>query len=368
MSSDGKYNYRSTDLKKIVKNTPEWTPESASQFHPIYKGSKTGKLKISSINDIYNYPDPEYLINPILIKNNLILLTAYAGVGKSILSLIIAYAVVTGNALFNHFHVSRPGRVLIVDEESPGSLLKERLQKAGFTKGMDISFMHFQRVKLDKDDIFDELIRVIKDLKPSLVIFDALIRLHNKEENSTEMAIIMERLRDIVNLGTTVIVIHHHRKGSGTNKESVRGSSDILGGVDMCLSLEDKDGYLILSSQKTRSEPIEPFKLKLITENDSLAFKYEGKQPSDDQLTVKEIAKILQNESKLGVEEILKALKKGTPAIGVGKVRDILKKYSGKDKPFNKQVGPVKNKGIYSLNSSFTDSQDIYKGGNCETE
>lgn len=322
------------------------------------------KLKLSSLGDILNYEDPAYLIEPVLIEKTLTLLTAYAGVGKSLLAVHIAFSILTGRKLFDRY-VSKQGKVLIIDEETPGSFLKDRVIKIGFTNDLPISFLHFQKVKLDNPDCFMDLIQIIKNLNPTLVIFDALIRLHNKKENDTEMALVMERLRDIVNLGTTVLVIHHHRKGAGDKKESVRGSSDILGGVDVSLSLEEKGDYLILSSPKTRSQPIEPIRLKLETVNDTLIFRYMGNELNENQIIINEVTDILQCNIKRSVKEILDELKNRDCEIGQNRLRDILQSATGKE--LIETTGD-RNKKLYSLNSTFTASRGIYTQVNCETE
>lgn len=352
-------------LIELIKAAPKWE-EPASQFHDTYNTHKAVKLKVSSLRDILSYEDPTYLINPILIENTLAILSSYAGVGKSLLSLFIAFSIISGKKLFDHFNVSKHGRVLIVDEENPGSFLKERLMMIGFTDDMPISFLHFQKVKLDRADCFAEITQIVKDLKPVLVIFDALIRIHTAKENdASEMALVMERLRDIVNLGTTVLVIHHHRKGAGDKKESVRGSSDIMGGIDMHLSLEEKGDYLILSSSKTRTRPIEPIRLKLETAGDTLSFRFMGNEVSENQLIINEILEILQGDLRLGVKEILEELKARDHEIGQNKLREVLQGATGKE--LIETTGD-RGKKLYSLNSTFTASRVYIEKVNCEAE
>lgn len=336
-----------------------------SQFHNTYIDNKTVKLKIATLKDIFSYPDPSYLIQSLIVENALIILSSYAGIGKSILSLIIAYTVITGKKLFDIYDVNKQGVVLIVDE-NPGSFLKERLRKIGFHEGMPIYYLHFQKVKIDNKDCFNQLIEIVKEKKPILVIFDALIRIHSARENeATEMSLIMENLRSIVNLGTTVIVLHHHRKGTGDKKEAVRGSSDILGGIDVHLALEEKDDFLILSSPKTRVKPIEPMRLKLEVTEDSISFKYIGKELNQTHTIINEIVEILKDGTPLGVEEIFELLRQSDFKVGINKLRDILKSASGKELIENVED---RGKKLYSLNPTFTASQHIYKLKNCETE
>ena len=313
------------------------------------------KLKISTLQDILDYEYPLYLIEPILIEKTLVILSAYAGTYKSLLSLFIAFSAITGQKLFDFFNISKCGSVLIIDEENPGSFLKERLIKIGFTNGMPISFLHFQKVKLDRLECFKELIQIIKDLKRTLIIFDSLIRFHNAKENETsEMALVMEKLRDIVNLGTTVLIIHHHRKGAGDRKELLRGSSDILGGVNMHLSIEEKGDSLILSSPKTRTKPFDLIRLKLDAIENSLAFRYIGKEINENQIIINEITDILKDDHNLSVKEILEELKNKDYEIGQNRLREILQGATGKE--LTETTGD-RGKKLYSLNSTFTASR-----------
>lgn len=335
-----------------------------SQFHDTYNSREAVKLRVSTVKDIFSYKEPAYLIDKVLIEYALIILSAYAGVGKSLLSLFIARAVLTLEKLFGHFPVTKTGKVLIVDEENPGSFIKKRLQDIGITEDMPLLFLHFQKVKLDNPRCFGQLVQIIEEERPALVIIDALIRVHSGQENeSSDMAPIMEKLRDLVNLGTTVLVIHHHRKGAGDRKESLRGSSDILGGVDMHLSLEEKGEFLLLSSPKTRMKPIEPIKLRIESTGEGMTFKYAGNELSETQVIVGEIEDMLQDGIKLGVTEIFEGLKNRGHEIGQNRLRDILQAATGRELV---ETTGTRGKKLYGLNPTFTASRDIYTPLNCE--
>ena len=77
-----------------------------------------------------------------------------------------------------------------------------------------------------------------------LIIFDSLIRFHDGDENSaTEMAPVMAELRALAHPGATVVVLHHRAKNEASR---YRGSSDILGGVDLAFAVSrDRDASLL---------------------------------------------------------------------------------------------------------------------------
>lgn len=358
------------ELTRLIKEAPAWEPKAdipASQLHDTIYSRETGKLKISTMRDILNYPNPEYLLEPILYRNTSNLLTAYAGIGKSVLSMSIAHAIVTGLPLWGHFQVHQKGAVLIVDEENPGAFLKDRLIKMGFTEGMPLHFLHYQSVKLDDPACFKDLLNTIKEIKPALVVFDALIRLHSAKENdNSEMAYVMGKIRELINLtGITALIIHHDRKGQGDRKERARGGGDIVGAVDNQICLEPKDDdTLLLSPGKTRVAPFRPIKLKLEGEEATLSFTYLGREAGEAEEALNEIMEILEGAS-LGVEDIKQALEcKGYP-IAINRLRGILKQATGKK--LLSDVG-VRGKLLYRVNPTFTASRSIYTPLNCEAQ
>lgn len=348
-------------LSRILTNNP------ASQLHDIYSTREAVKLKKSTMEDMLNYPNPEYLLEPILFRGTSNLLTSYFGIGKSLLAMSIAHALVTQQSLWGYFPVKQKEIVLIVDEENPGCFLKDRLVKMGFTKDTPLHFLHFQSIKLDDQKCLMDLLQVIQDLKPTLVILDALIRLHRSDEkDNTEMAYIMGKIREIINqTGVTVLTIHHERKGQGDKKERARGAGDIVGAVDNQLCLESlNDGVIVLSSGKTRVAPLTPIKLKLEGEGECLSIKYLGQADTESEEIIHEVIEILGGLS-LGVEEIKKALYERGYDVGINKLRSILKCATGKELAVD---SGEKGKLFYKVVPCFTASQSIYMPLSCEAE
>lgn len=287
----------------------------------------TTQLKTSTINNILTSPNPEFVIDEILTKNTLTLISGYTGTKKTFLLFNLFFSLLTKEALFNHFRVTDNAKhkILLVDEENPGSVLKDRFLRMGFNGAEhDILFLHFQSVKLDNENIFQELISIIEIEKPTVVAFDSLIRIHNKSENdASEMATVMGKLREIANLGITCLVIHHEGKTENTNKKkTARGSSDIVGAADCILNLEEKEDYLILSNPKNRgSEPFKPLKIRL---QDTFKFEFLGHNLPEGVAILSEIRGIVQGKGQWGVREILESLKESGYTVGHNRLREIL--------------------------------------------
>lgn len=359
------------EITMLIKEAPAWelkAEDSASRLHDSIYAREADKPRISTLVDILNYQNPEYLVEPILYQNTSNLLTAYAGVGKSLLAQSIAHAVLTGLPLWGHFQVHKTGSVLIIDEENPGAFLKDRLVKMGFKEGMPIYFLHYQGIKIDDSACFAYLVDVLNKIKPVLVIFDALIRIHNaKSENDTsEMAYVMGKMRELVNrTGITALTIHHDNKGSADGKRRARGASDIVGAVDNQICLEPKDDdTLKLFPGKTRVAPFQPIKLRLEGEGDTLSFTCLGREAGEAEEVLNEIMDILKGAS-LGVEDIRQGLEIKGYQIGINKLRSILKRVTGRE--LTVDMG-LNRKQVYSINTGFTASRDIYTTLNRETE
>lgn len=312
------------------------------------RGSRRINYRLTTLDDVFEYPEPTYLIDPVLIETTVSILGAFTGTGKSITALSIMKSLLTGEPLWGKYPVAKTGPVLLVDEETPQSFLRERTSKMGFTRGLPLYFLHFQDVRLDRDDYFNALMEKIEEVKPILVVIDSLIRVHRaKEDDSSQMSQVIGRLRKIANTGTTVLAIHHHRKGEGPLAHKLRGSSDIPGGVDIEYALLPKDDYLIFTSVKTRTQPLAPIKLKMEVDEESMSITYMGVEVGEEGEVMAEVIYILQENGQQGVEEILKALKERGIKLGINRLRSLLKKESGKE--LLEERGP-KGKRLYTVN------------------
>ena len=135
----------------------------------------------------------------------------------------LGIAVATGARQFLDFQIAKHGKVLYLNNELPFSEFLGR-------------FQHMQKVltpqqvkKLDRfmtpelmpifSDFWNDLVKIIVNQKPVMVILDCLYWAHDRKENdSSEMKEIMRRfveLRD--RYGVSLLVVHHTKKG--TNKE-----------------------------------------------------------------------------------------------------------------------------------------------------
>jgi putative DNA primase/helicase len=88
------------------------------------------RIRIVDINDFIamKFPPNECILSPWLPRQGLAMIYAPRGIGKTFVSLSIAFAVASGSSLFS-WSVPKPRSVLFIDGEMPASVLQERLAK-----------------------------------------------------------------------------------------------------------------------------------------------------------------------------------------------------------------------------------------------
>jgi hypothetical protein len=133
--------------------------------------------------------------------------------------------------------------VLYLDRENPLELIRERLN---ILCGGPGAFKPWGTWCADGPPMLGDP-RLLKFARLGcLIIFDSLIRFHDADENSaSEMRIVMGHLRSLASAGATVVALHHRGKSESSN---YRGSTDILGAVDVGFKLSRTDDLLELST------------------------------------------------------------------------------------------------------------------------
>jgi putative DNA primase/helicase len=158
------------------------------------------------------------------------MLFARAGHAKTYTALGIAYAVARGDA-FLGWQCERPGRVLYVDGEMPGSFLQQRLALYGPAPKGTLHIVCRDTFNLHREMMPDlgtpegrqAIDAIIKRVRPDLVILDSLSTLvRSGEENSAEdWRPVQDWLMGHRWRGRSMLIIHHSGKSGdyrGTSK------------------------------------------------------------------------------------------------------------------------------------------------------
>lgn len=241
--------------------------------------------------------DIDWLIDDIIPPQSSGLLVGDGGTGKTWLALDLAIAVATGTLWLGEFE-ARKGAVLVVDEENAELMLRKRLIMLLEGRGLkpDNIGMYFligeginlspyeQRGKHVPSESYVKLHNTIQLLKPSLVIFDSLTRVHTSNENAaSEMSVLFSYVKRLIReTEISCLFPHHMNKGLGSTKSGhrIRGSSDLRNFADYTLLIDKEGDIITVTHDKARwAEPVPTFKTRLQVTDTNAMLLYEGKAP-----------------------------------------------------------------------------------------
>lgn len=180
----------------------------------------------------------EWLIGDWFAKGHVTLLAGAPKVGKSILS-FTAMLALTHSGCFLGEQVSRC-RVLYLSGEDGAPILKDRVEIMRASAGdMLVSF--------GGQEISPRFLRTlrttIRNEGIGALFIDPLIRFHAIDENSSDVARPIYQLRELAQeLGIATWVVHHLRKSVGEYGSDIRGSTSLLGAVDIAVTTRRVQG------------------------------------------------------------------------------------------------------------------------------
>jgi len=311
----------------------ERTVKSIFEKHREKQHFETPKDLLSSLlkwNEIATLNvQTEYLLQNLIPKGSITLLFGRGGIGKTSLSLQIARAIAEG-VPFGGLQTIKTS-VYFIDFENPLSILKERVEKIGQADNLWVWHISNNPMPPRLDSLQWEL---YKKLPPGLLIFDTLRASHlSDENNSQDMAIVISRLKELREMGFTILLLHHTPKG---NEGIYKGSTALLDLVDHCLGLEElKKGdesiefdaeniYRLGVRIKTRYEPHYIF---LKFNPDIKGFEV-AKDP--DYEVIEAIHELLKDKNELNTNQVYELVKKELDIKSKAQVLKLLKKGEGK--------------------------------------
>ena len=264
----------------------------------------------------------EWIVDRLIPKDSITLLFGKGGIGKTWLSMDMARSIASGTPFLGLSTVKTP--VIFVDFENPLAVLNTRTQKLGEADGVFFWRANNDKIKAPKLDKSDyELYKQLP--QGAILIFDTLRASQDKDENkSDEMGLIMGRLKELRDMGFTIILLHHTAKNSD---KIAKGSTAIVDLADHILGLtlvrkkrdgqeiivddEDSDGDLVYRfgvREKTRFEPYQIY----LTLNPDRGFEL-APDPQED--TLKEMYEILLEHDCINKTDFLRECKN---KIGLG--------------------------------------------------
>ena len=303
-------------VEGIIRRYPVKNPFPISPYNKEKPEMESKPMEVIPLFQFMQGEDEQmdWLVDRILPKEAVGILAGPAGYGKSWLLLDLAIEMSRGGKWLGQFSTT-PGRILYLDEESSVMLLRKRFKKLLKAKGLDeegveVHLSVGQGLSLSEMQSVARLRGLLKTLKPSLVIIDSLIRVHNAEENSAkEMAEVFGVVKDLVReFKCSFLFADHQRKPGHFNVSSdllLRGSTEKVAFIDSLLSLQRKDNHLIVDHSKSRHDEAIPAFIVSIEDDPSktatrvfYAGEAEGIKQQERQETAKEFLTAVLNESE----------------------------------------------------------------------
>jgi RecA-family ATPase len=262
------------------------------------------------------FTNGDYLIDEgILNPNSLMFIGGPPKAYKSFILASLLYHLVTGTPLFGNyrvnplshgmdmaFKVSRPMRVLLLEQEVGFHDMQQRLQTIydhlnpyDRAKVDDNFFLHSCDHTLEFNSVGGQqrIQQAISSCKPDVVAFDPLVEFHTGDENSAKDMMTVFRNLDFIRErnNVAVIITHHTSKPSfdGTMTRSgpdlLRGSSTIFakGDTYFIVTPTARDtGGVMVEVVLRRGKPILPFRLRVDFHDLRAKFNGWGDQKPED--------------------------------------------------------------------------------------
>ena len=232
-----------------------------------------------------------YHCYPLLPVGGKMFLSAVAKSFKSMLALNIAYALAQGAQVLGQHPVSKPRRVLVMEQEIGPERLKDRLLKMNPHLGGPLSLENLwftskdTGLRLDTPHGIQGIESAIREAKPHIVILDPLRKFHLcNEDNSTEMGGVMRSLTALQEKHNFAsIIVHHHAKPNenrlANSPTNLRGSSVLFDEGDSYITVtrpDPRQRNMIALTYTLRSAE-DPPPLRLVLNPDTLTFTQENR-------------------------------------------------------------------------------------------
>lgn len=197
---------------------------SASQWR-----SETLLVDVDSMTGIHVPDLAEPIIDGVLRRGHMLMLTGPPKAGKSWGMANLAYAVATGSEWMGF--ACHEGRVCYVDTELDPPSLYNRLDRVRGEMVLDDSHGNIMAMPLrgrtvDAETLANTIADAYGEEPPALVIIDSIYSIETGDENNAgDMRSMMQQLGRIAASGSAIAFAHHHAKGSAGARNVIdRGS------------------------------------------------------------------------------------------------------------------------------------------------
>jgi RecA-family ATPase len=243
-------------------------PASASQVLPVVR---VGEIKSEEKTE-------RWLVEKLWGASSVGVIGGAPKCAKTWLGLDMALSVATGTACLGRYTIPEPGPVLVYLAEDALPAVRQRIEGMARHRGLHLAQVEIHVItapvlRLDRDRDQTRLSETTRQLGPSLLVLDPLVRLHGIDENNAgEVAELLAYFRALQRqFDLSVMLVHHTRKnttGGVAAGQGLRGSSDIHAFGDSNLYLRRTREHLVLSSEHRAAPASAPVYLELVATDD----------------------------------------------------------------------------------------------------
>jgi putative DNA primase/helicase len=258
------------------------------------------RLGITNLDDLYNpkiialnskeflskkLPPREFIIEPCLPKQGLMMIYAKRGVGKTYFALFLAHKIAAGGDLFGgRWKIPKQAKVLYIDGEMPANAMQERLENLTdniASENLSIINRDLQingyMPNLALEEGQEALEPFVKDA--NVIVVDNLSTLARggKENEAGSWDVIADWALKLRSQGKSIIFIHHAGKNN-----SQRGTSKKEDILDTVINLKHPSDYnseegakFEIHFEKSRGfagEEAKPFQVQLKLDNNQASW------------------------------------------------------------------------------------------------
>jgi archaellum biogenesis ATPase FlaH len=248
---------RSAFAKKLL--------QEGNALIPVQQPTKTDNILINWQEFwTQSFPEEDWLIKPLIPRNQLVVIFAPGGTGKSLLALYIAAGLATGRNIFGIEH--EPISVLYMDYEMQQAQLYERLTAMGYNKNTDLTRLHYASLppiaSLDTPEGAKEVCDLARACQAELVIIDTFSRAVEGAENDADTVRNFYRWTalKLKTEGRSLLRIDHAGKDL---KKGARGTSAKNDDVDLVWQMTRAGDEVRLVPTKKRHTWINPVDLQV---------------------------------------------------------------------------------------------------------
>lgn len=265
--------------------------KSATEYIPVEPLEQVQALRFWTWSALLKreLTPPEFIVDGLIPRRGVTIITGEGGIGKSFITLELAYSVATGSKFLSHFH-NLTGPVIMIDLENDEASITRRAQKITAGKresetvpdhipvyGVEKGNLVVSELHIDQSKGREALYSSVENYCPCLLIVDPLIAIHSKDENDNgAMRQVIMDLQELARrFNLAVVVVHHPRKRGMINDagQMMRGASDLRNAVDSHLFIRKvSKEHLIIEHDKSRhSPPVPKFTIEMMDNEDETA-------------------------------------------------------------------------------------------------